>query len=107
MIWVANFAFSSGVLIASTTSSLDFRDAPRAAFRPARSGPFQASASTSMPLSFSVGTSGRSGERFGGRDGEHLHGALLRRAAVTEIAGITTICTSPRITAVIACGEDA
>ena len=104
MICAANLALSSVELSASTTSRwIVFTTAsgvPAGAIRP-----FQASASTSMPLSFSVGTFGSSGERFAVVTASILT-APDSTCGTTEIAGITAICTSPRITAVIACGEE-
>ncbi len=66
--------------------------------------PFQASASTSMPLSFSVGTSGRKGERLAVETARIFTLPALA-CGVTEIAGRQAICASPRMTAVMACGE--
>ena len=65
---------------------------------------FQASDSTSMPLSFSVGTSGRKCERRAVATAR-IFTPPLASCGVTAIAGRQAACTSPRITAVIACGE--
>ena len=104
MICAANFARSSGDWIASTTSSwIFFRIA--SGVPAGATSPFQASAST-LDAGFlqrrHVGHQRRALRR---RDREDLHRAGLRMRQ-TEIAGITAICTSPRITAVIACGEE-
>src|SRR4029450_2736696 len=66
--------------------------------------PFQASASTSRPVSFSVGTPGRSAERWPSEMAKILT-VPEDTCGTTEIAGKQAICTSLRRTAVIACGE--
>jgi len=67
--------------------------------------PIQASASTSMPASFSVGMSGSSAERFA-VETARIFIAPLCTWGTTEIAGRQAICTSSRMSAVTACGEE-
>ena len=66
--------------------------------------PIQASASISMPDSFSVGISGRKGERAA-VDTASTFTLPALAWTMTEIAGRQPICASLRMTAVIACGE--
>ena len=66
--------------------------------------PFQASASTSMPASFSVGMPGSSAERSA-VETARIFTLPEATCGVTEIAGRQTICTSLRISAVIAGGR--
>ena len=67
--------------------------------------PIQASASTSMPASFSVGIPGSSAERSAVVTAR-IFTLPETSCGTTEIAGRHTICTSLRISAVIACGDE-
>ena len=104
MIWAANFSRISGELSASTTALRTAATICAGVFAGAIS-PFQASASTSTPAYFSVGMPGMSAER---------RAVVIARiftlpeatCGVTEIAGRQAICTSLRIKAVMAAGED-
>ena len=102
--WVASLSRIAGSVIASTTSRWIF--AVTAAGVPAGAiRPIQASASTSMPPSFNVGMPGSKAERAA-VEIARIFTLPDATCGVTAIDGRQAICTSPRSSAVIACGDD-
>src|SRR5262245_20249140 len=104
MNWAASLLRTAGVKIAVRTSRWIFATTV-SGVRAGAINPFQASASTSMPPSLRVGMAGRWGERAAVETAS-IFSWLLAACGVTEIAGRQPICTSPRMIAVTAAGDD-